>query len=121
MIDKSEIKKSYKQTLTPMGVYQVRNKINGRILVGSSKNLPARKNRFEMEFSYETLINNTELLKDLREFGKENFIFEVLDKLDPKEDPAYNYSEDLKTLEELWIEKLQPFNEKGYNKKKIQI
>ena len=116
MINKSEIKRNYKQTLTPMGVYQLRNKVNGKIFIGSSKNLPGRKNRYEMEFSYGTLINNTELLQDLKQYGKENFIFEVLDNLEPKADPAYNYTEDLKTLEELWIEKLQPFNEKGYNK-----
>ena len=115
MINKSEIKKKYKQTITPMGIYQLKNLINGKILIGSSKNLPARKNRFEMELSYGSLTDK-ELLHDLRQFRKENFLFEVLDYLEPKEDPSYNYTEDLKTLEELWIEKLQPFNEKGYNK-----
>ena len=115
MINKSEIKKQYKQILTPMGIYQLKNLINGKILIGSSKNLPARKNRFEMELSFETFTDK-ELLKDLKQFGKENFLFEVLDRLEPKEDPSYNYTEDLKTLEELWIDKLQPFNEKGYNK-----
>jgi group I intron endonuclease len=115
MINKSEIKKKYKQTITPMGIYQLKNLINGKILIGSSKNLPARKNRFEMELSYGSL-TDIELLKDLRQFGKENFSFEVLDYLEPKEDPSYNYTEDLKTLEELWIEKLQPFDDKGYNK-----
>ncbi|MDR3609143.1 MAG: GIY-YIG nuclease family protein [Ignavibacteriaceae bacterium] len=115
MINKDEIKKKYKQTLTPMGVYLFKNIVNGKILIGSSKNLPARKNRFEMELSYGSVTDN-ELLQDIKQYGRENFKFEVLDYLAPKEDPAYNYTEDLKTLEELWIEKLQPFNEKGYNK-----
>jgi len=115
MINKSEIKKNYKQTMTPMGVYQLKNLVNGKILIGSSKNLPGRKNRFEMELSLENFTNIV-LLQEVKQFGKENFLFEVLDYLGPKEDPSYNYTEDLKTLEELWIEKLQPFNEKGYNK-----
>jgi group I intron endonuclease len=115
MINKSEIKKNYKQTVTPMGIYQLKNLVNGKILIGSSKNLPARKNRFELELTLENFTNK-ELLQDVWEHGKDKFVFEVLDYLAPKEDPAYNYSEDLKTLEELWIEKLQPFNEKGYNK-----
>ena len=34
------------------------------------------------------------------------------------EDPLYDYKEDLKTLEELWLEKLQPYDEKGYNQRK---
>ena len=115
MLDKSEIKRNYKQTLTPMGVYQLKNLVNGKILIGSSKNLPGRKNRFNMELEYGNTTNK-ELLKDIEEFGKENFQFEVLDYLEPKEDPLYNYTEDLRTLEELWIEKLQPFDDKGYNK-----
>jgi group I intron endonuclease len=115
MINKSEIKRNYKQTLTPMGIYQLKNLANGKILIGSSKNLPARKNRFEMELSIENF-SDQGLLNDVRKFGKDKFVFEVLDYLEPKEDPLYNYTEDLKTLEEMWIEKLQPFNAKGYNK-----
>ncbi|MDR3667002.1 MAG: GIY-YIG nuclease family protein [Ignavibacteriaceae bacterium] len=115
MINKDEIKKKYKQTLTPMGVFQIKNIVNGKIFIGSNKNLTARKNRFDMEFSFETMTDEI-LLNDLRQYGKEKFLFEVLDYLEPKEDPAYNYTDDLKTLEELWIEKLQPFNERGYNK-----
>jgi group I intron endonuclease len=120
MINKSEIKKKYKQTVTPMGVYQLKNLINGKILIGSSKNLPGRKNRFEMELSIENFTDKV-LLQEVKQFGKENFLFEVLDYLEPKEDPSYNYTEDLKTLEELWIEKLQPFNEKGYNKQPKEL
>ena len=43
---------------------------------------------------------------------------EVVDYLEPKEDPGYDYTKDLMVLEEMWVEKLQPFDEKGYNKKK---
>jgi group I intron endonuclease len=119
MMNKSEIKKKYKQTVTPMGIYQLKNLLNGKILIGSSKNLPARKNRFEMELSFGN-ITNKELMQDVKQSGKENFVFEVLDYLEPKEDPSYNYSEDLKTLEELWIEKLLPFNDNGYNKQSLK-
>ena len=60
---------------------------------------------------------NAELQKEFKEFGESNFQFEIIDKLEPKEDSAYNYTDDLKALEFLWIEKLQPFEDKGYNKK----
>ena len=49
--------------------------------------------------------------------GPNNFTFEVLDHLEPKEDPATDYTGDLNMLLEMWIEKLQPFDEKGYNKR----
>jgi group I intron endonuclease len=119
MVDKKEIKRNYKATPTPMGIFQIRNLVNGKIFIGSSMNLPGRKNRFDLELSLGTMMDHV-LQKDFLELGRENFIFEVLDNLEPKEDPAYDYKDDLKTLEELWIEKLQPFDDRGYNKKKTR-
>ncbi|MCL4548612.1 MAG: GIY-YIG nuclease family protein, partial [Bacteroidetes bacterium] len=54
---------------------------------------------------------------DYKTYGENNFAFEILDKLEPKDDLAYDFTDDLKVLEELWIDKLQPFGDKGYNKK----
>ncbi len=34
----------------------------------------------------------------------------------PLDDPTYDPSEDLKSLEKLWTEKLNPYGDKGYNK-----
>lgn len=119
MINKSELKKQYKQTLTPMGIFQVSNTINGKVLIGKSKNLPGSLNKHSF-----TLKMNSHTLPGLQEeyntYGESAFVFEVLDRLEPKEDPAYNYDEDLETLENLWLEKLQPYDEKGYNKRKIR-
>ena len=114
MTDKKELEKNYKQTLTPMGVYQIKNLVNGKIFIGSAKNIPGRINRhkFELKFGSEGI---KDLLNDYRQYGEENFSFEILDQLKPKDDPLYDYTEDIKVLEELWIEKLQPFGEKGYN------
>jgi group I intron endonuclease len=115
MTNKSEIKKNYKQTLPPTGIFQVKNLVNNKILIGSSKNLPGRINRFKFGLKYGTE-NNKELNNDYKKYGEENFSFDIIDELKPKDDPAYDYTEDLKVLEEMWIEKLQPFNERGYNK-----
>ena len=115
MINKSEIKNNYKRTLRPMGVYQVRNLVNGKIFVGSSLNLPGRINRHKFELNVGSE-NIKELQEDYNKFGEENFSFEIIDELKPKEDPEYNYKEDVAVLEQLWVEKLQPFAEKGYNK-----
>jgi len=116
MINKSEIKKNYKESLTPMGVYQIKNLVNGKIFIGSTKNLPARINRhkFELKFGSEGI---TELQNDYNKYGEGNFSFEIIDELKPKDEPGYNYTEDIAVLEQLWVEKLQPFSEKGYNEK----
>ena len=53
-----------------------------------------------------------------REFGADKFAFEILDELTPQADPAHDYRADLAFLEELWLEQLQPYGERGYNEKK---
>ncbi len=98
-----------------MGVFQIRNKVNGKILIGSSSNLPAILNRFKTELRMGNC-RNASLQKDWNEFGPEAFVFEELEILKPLDDPNYEAAEDLRFLEELWIEKLKPYGEKGYNK-----
>jgi group I intron endonuclease len=117
LIDKKELKKKYKETLTPMGIYQIKNLVNGKIFIGSSKNLPGKinSNRFQLQMGSHM---NKELQKDFVSSGENNFFFGILDYLEPKEDPKYDYTEDLKVLEEMWLEKLQPYAGNGYNIKK---
>lgn len=117
MIDKKQIKKDYKQTIQPMGIYQVKNLVNDKVFIGSAKNLPGKINSVKFQLENGSHVNS-ELQKDFKKYGEKKFSFEVLDYLSPKEDPDYDYSEDLKVLEEMWIDKLKPFDEKGYNKNK---
>lgn len=118
-MNRKELIKQYKQTIQPMGVYQIKNKRNGKVYIGSTKNLPGKINSHKFQLKND-LHPNREMQKEFREIGEEGFSFDVLDRLEPKEDLNYDYSEELKTLEAMWIEKLQPFNEKGYNKRKIR-
>lgn len=115
-MNKKELIKQYKQTIQPMGVYQIKNKRNRKLYIGSAKNLAGKLNshKFQLE---NNLHINLEMQKDFNEMGAEGFSFDILDRLEPREDLNYDYTEELKMLEEMWIEKLQPFNEKGYNKR----
>ena len=116
-MDKKELKKQYKQTLTPMGIFQIKNLANDKIFIGSSTNIKGKLNSIKFQLELGSYINK-ELQNDFNQFGEKHFLFEILDLLEPKQEPGYDYTEDLKTLEEMWLEKLQPFNNKGYNKKK---
>jgi hypothetical protein len=116
-MDKKEIKKQYKQSLRPMGIFQIKNLANNKIFIGSSSNIEGKLNSIKFQLEMGSYINK-DLQKDFNQFGVENFLFETLDILEPKQDTEYNYNEDLKTLEEMWIDKLQPFNERGYHKQK---
>ena len=117
MVDKKELKKQYKETQTPMGVYQIKNLVNGRIFIGSSPNLPGKINSYSFQLKMGSH-PNSKLQEDFRLHGGENFTFTVLDKLEPKEGAGHDYAKDLKVLEDMWLEKLQPYGEKGYNKKR---
>ena len=113
-MDKKELKKKYKQTLRPMGVYQIKNLVNGKIFIGSSSNIPGKINSQKFQLSLGSHMNQ-ELQNDYKLFGGDNFAFEILDYLEPKEDINYDYTDDLKALKEMWIEKLLTSSPKGYN------
>lgn len=110
----------YKNRKPNMGIYQIRNKANGKIQVLSSLNLDGALSRFQFDLKMGLTMGlwDKELKEDLAQYGPENFEFEVLDRLKPVEDSQYDYKEDLKALEELWLDKLQPYDERGYNKRK---
>jgi hypothetical protein len=116
-LDKKALIKKYKDTVQPMGVLKIENKVNGKILIISSNNLQGRINRekFQLEHGSNP---NIELQKDYNQFGADNFAFEIIDQLKPKEEPGHNYSDDLAVLEAMWLDKLQPYGDKGYNEKK---
>jgi len=98
-----------------MGVYQIRNRANGKVLIGSSKNLPAILNRFKAELKMGSC-RNTVLQEEWKQFGPEVFEFQELETLEPLDDPGYDPADDLRFLEELWMEKLKPYGDRGYNR-----
>jgi hypothetical protein len=118
MNDKKELIKQYKQTIQEMGIFQIKNKITGKIFIGNAKNLKGilNSNKFQLKTHRHS---NQELQQDYNKYGEANFDFEILDYLKPKEDLNYDYTEDLNILENMWLEKLQPYNEKGYNSRII--
>jgi len=115
-MDRKTIIRDYKSTPRPMGVYQIKNTVNGKVLIGSSRNLPGILNRFRSELKLGSC-RNSALQNEWEQFGSGAFEFEELEVLEPLDDPAYDPSEDLKILEELWTEKVTPYSDKGYNQK----
>jgi hypothetical protein len=105
-MDRSEIKKAYKLAGPQMGVYKITNTTTESIFLGRSGNLNAIMNRHRFELNTGTHSIN-ELQEEWKKTGEKNIKFEIVDKLEPKDDPLYDYSEDLQELENLWIEKLR--------------
>ena len=111
----SDINREYKERQKPAGVYQIRNLANGRVLIGSSINLEGPLNRHKFQLLSGRHPNEA-LQKDWNEYGPDKFSFEILDRAKVKDDPDFNLQDEVTLLEQIWLEKLQPFGEKGYNK-----
>ena len=99
-----------------MGAFQIRNTSNGKVFVGTSNNLAAIWNRYKFQLNMGSH-RNVMLQKDWNTFGAESFTFELLEALE-HEDGITDYSKDLAALEGLFLEELQPFGDRGYNKRK---
>jgi hypothetical protein len=112
---RSELKRAYKQSRRPMGVFQIRNLQSGKVFIGSSPNLDAIWNRLRLQLRMGNH-RNAELQADWSAAGESGFAFEILEQLEPLDRPDYTPQNDLAVLEQLWIEKLQPFGERGYNR-----
>jgi hypothetical protein len=111
---RKDIKREYKERKKPAGVFQVKNTANGKVLLGSSLDLEGPLNRHKFMLTTHVHQNET-LQKEWIEYGPEKFVFEILEVVKVKDDPNFNLSDELTLLEQIWLEKLQPFGERGYN------
>jgi group I intron endonuclease len=114
MKSRKELNREYLERPKPAGVFQVKNTVNGKVLLGSSLNLEGALNGHQ--FMLKTGSHRNKALQDdWNEYGADKFIFEVLEVVQVKDDPNFNLSDELTLLEMIWLEKLQPVGEKGYN------
>ncbi|EGW40062.1 DUF2087 domain-containing protein [Desulfosporosinus sp. OT] len=113
---KEELKRQYKETKIEAGVYQIRNTKNEKIFIESTLNLKTINGK---RFTLETgTYQNKQLQIEWNEFGAEAFVFEILEILETPEEGYFDAKDALKKLKEKWLDKLQPYGERGYNLKK---
>lgn len=110
---KSELKQQYKETKIEAGVYQIKNIKNQKIFIESTPNLKTiNGKRFTLDMGS---FQNKLLQNEWKEFGAEAFVFETLEILIVPEHGNYDSKDALKKLKEKWLDKLQPYGERGYN------
>ena len=115
MADRKKLKEEYRNRIPEKGIFAIKNNRNGKVFLGSSLNLHGvlDKNRFILNIGSH---KNEQLQKDWKNFGEEAFTFEILETLKIKDEAGYDYDEDLKILEMLWVDKYRPFEKNCYNK-----
>jgi hypothetical protein len=111
---RKELKAEYKESTTPAGVFQIRNLINGKIFIGTAQNIPGilNSNKFQLTCGKHP---NGRLQADWNTLGASAFAFESLDELSISDNQHQNIRTELAELQDMWLEKLQPYDGRGYN------
>lgn len=114
MKSRKDMIREYQQRDVSAGVFQIKNTVNGKILLGSSLNLdgPLNAHKFMLKINGH---RNIELQKEWNEYGPDAFVFEILEEVKVSDDPGFNFKDELTLLEQIWLEELQSFGERGYN------
>jgi hypothetical protein len=112
---RQDLKREYKERKLTAGVFQVRNNANGKVLLGSSLNLdgPLNGHRFMLTIGKHP---NETLQEDWNRDGPGEFTFEILEVVKVNDDPYFNLEDELTLLEQIWLEKTDPFGKRGYNR-----
>lgn len=113
-MDRKALKQEYRNMRHAMGAYRVHNTLTNKSFVGTSANLRAALNG-QLARLRGNVHQNAKLQSDWNELGEGAFAFEILDELQYPDRPDYDPKEDLRVLEELWMDKLSPFEERGYH------
>ncbi len=94
-MDRKALIRQYKETRRPMGVYRVHNIRDDRSFIGA----------------------NRDLQRDWAALGAGAFNLEVLDELSVPDRADYDPTDDLRVLESMWLDRLQPYDERGYHRR----
>jgi hypothetical protein len=116
---RAELGRRYKETPRQAGIFQVKNTKTGRIFLGSSTNLHGPLNRIRFQLSVGSF-DNPSLQNDWNQFGPDAFLLEIVEVVKPSDDPAFCLDDELTLLEQIWLEKLRPLGETGYNSGSIR-
>ncbi len=107
------LKEAYKQIKTYMGVIQIKNKINGKIFIAGFPNLKNKWLTIQSQLAMGMHVNSR-LQQDWNELGPKAFSYEVLEQ--KATDEVNDVRWEMKQMEKQWCEKLQPYEDQGYNK-----
>lgn len=110
---RAALKQQAREARPQAGVYQIRNLRTGMVLVESTLNLKTINGR-KMEL-VRGAHRNARLQADVTALGSDAFVFEVLEVLEETEEGFVYRRDALKQLEAAWLERLEPYGERGYN------
>lgn len=115
-----ELVKKYKDVVTKIGIYSIKNLKTGKLYLGYAANIEARINRHKFELKYGSEQVN-ELLSDYKKYGEDAFEYSTVAEVKQDKEKGYDYKSELVELYLLWLEELNPYDERGYNDREEKI
>ena len=116
--NQKQLRQDYKQRPLTLGVFIIRNTVSNKLFLASGQNLAGIINRHKFELSHGSH-KNKQLQADWDELGPSNFAFEVVEQMEPPSEGHFDAKHELEFMENLWLAKLNPFGERGYNQPKL--
>lgn len=113
MKTRKEIKEEYKQMKFSMGVFQVKNISNNKVLIDNSVDMASKWNRHKTELRFGNH-KSRGLQNDWDEKGEDNFVFEILSELKQDDKKKVDYSKELKLLQQMIIDEMNISEELRY-------
>jgi DNA-binding transcriptional ArsR family regulator len=104
-VRRAALRRSYAERAKQAGVFRVLNTANGWVMLGSALDLHAPLNRVKFELD-NSLCWNRELSRDLEAYGRDSFAIEVLETVEPREDPDFDPKRELEALEQKYLSTL---------------
>lgn len=105
---KKELLEQYRQMRPEMGAFVFHCKGNGKNYLCVDKDIRGTINSIRFQLWANSFRLNAGLQKDWNEYGEDQFDIEIVEQLnyDEKAPDKTDYSEELKILAEIWLEKL---------------
>lgn len=114
MTSRKELKQAYREMNFRKGVFQLRNKRNDKVFIGTSMDLDRAWNSLRVQLQTGNHFNER-LQRDWKEQGPDDFVYEIVEVLKESDDPTVDIKQEIKTLEKLVMMELAPYGEKGYH------
>lgn len=98
-----QIARQVREAFPRMGIYAIRDKETGRVLVGSSRNVDGALNRAQFELRMRSHVDKT-LQAAWNSSGPERFVFEIVELVKERDDADFDYAKEMQALEQLYRE-----------------
>jgi hypothetical protein len=115
---RKQLKREYQREPRSFGVFLIRNVASDKVFLAAGLDLRRTMNRHKFQLT-RGIHANAQLQADWIKLGAANFAFEILEENTPSQSSQSEQLNELTFTEDLWLERLKPFGERGYNQPKL--